>query len=727
MTTPDICSPISLRDPLRRSRGAVKGGRGSASRAGDVDCTAEGHVVGGWFGIVAGRKDAMTDRRALVIGVGRFASMVAEDDEPPGDVAVRPELKFVYSLIPELEQALRALGYEVSAALDPDRVALRQAIDETFADGCRVVHLISHGEAPVNGDPTRLHVVPACGRTGRDTNVSEWVAAAQELDQPMLFLLDLCRAGTVARLPFLIQLAGLHTKAWVIAASGVDEYAYDGRFSSAVVNVLRRVARNGLETHPTRRYVAFSVVAWHVGRELAAMPGYEQRVHATPLDPAFEEPELPFFPNPRYVDDPRRQEVQRIDALLRAFLDDLDNAREGLLGELDEGLDARHFLDRVGMDFVGRRRQLRHLASWLDGSEPGGLRVVTGNPGVGKSALLGALVCAAHPVINQVLPSVRARLQAQDPAGCPSPNPTLVAIHARQRTQQELLSSLARQLDLPMPLQGWRSDQLIDAIEALPEAPSLVFDALDEALDSVRTMRDLLIPLTLARRRDGQPVCRLIIGVRPWPEFAPLRELAAADRGVIDLDKDVSDVELRADLEGHLLSRLARLPGYRTPAQRLVRERLAVAVAGHLAGPVFGRREWGVFLVAGIFVRYLGAVPAVETVEDAVALGAVVPRTLPDVLELDLAVRAEGTALRSVLAALSHAEGSGMPAELAGPLSAGFGGPADPDDIEALLTAGRFYLRTDADRDGTTLYRLFHQGLADYLRQHPLGSYQKPA
>lgn len=38
----------------------------------------------------------------------------------------------------------------------------------------------------------------------------------------------------------------------------------------------------------------------------------------------------------------------------------------------------------------------------------------------------------------------------------------------------------------------------------------------------------------------------------------------------------------------------------------------------------------------------------------------------------------------------------------------------------ASLDAGRFYLRTTVEQDGTTLYRLLHQSLADYLRRYPM-------
>jgi hypothetical protein len=103
----------------------------------------------------------------------------------------------------------------------------------------------------------------------------------------------------------------------------------------------------------------------------------------------------------------------------------------------------------VGLFHRSRRRQLRRLATWMDshndladpsGRDDGGgagLRVVTGNSGVGKSALLGVLVCAAHP---------RLRESTQQlwwvAAHRPSQNPHLAAVHAHQRGVAEITASL---------------------------------------------------------------------------------------------------------------------------------------------------------------------------------------------------------------------------------------------------------------------------------------------
>src|SRR5215475_6219165 len=232
---------------------------------------------------------------ALIIGVGKIRPTVPADEEPPDDASVLTELSFVYKLVPRLNSVLARLSYRpVVAEIDPDNHLVGNRIDEALSDDqCILVHVISHGRVFSNDVGERVHMIPTCGMTGRATNVSEWISLAQESGKPMLFLLDLCHSGRATRIPHLLQLGGQYTNSWVISASGADENAYDGRFSLAVANVLDRLAMHGLGTFPIVPYVRFSVVARCIARELQSMPGSLQGVHATPLDPAFNEPVLP--------------------------------------------------------------------------------------------------------------------------------------------------------------------------------------------------------------------------------------------------------------------------------------------------------------------------------------------------------------------------------------------------------------------------------------------------
>lgn len=649
----------------------------------------------------------MLRTKALLVGVEQFAALHADAEELSLIDVVRQPLVFVNEVVPEVERAFVDLRYDTTVLREPDRTGLVRAVTAILDsdDSGIILHVVSHGE--VGDDDNRLDVVPACGHVGLGTNVSEWVSTAQQRSNPALFLLDLCRAGKAARLPWLTNLGGRDALVWVIAGAGPDEDAFDGRFSMAVAAVLAQLAKDGLGTDPSRRYVSFQTVARRIAERVEAMPGLPQRVHATLIDPAQEVAELPFFPNPRYSDDPQREARQAIESPLRSFLD-----------ELDDVLDSEHFLGRVGSHFAGRRKQLRMLARWMDGGFPAsGLRVVVGSPGVGKSALLGALVCSAHPVLADAVPHVRARLET---SGCPSRNGYLGAVHARQRRAEELIASLARQFGFSETGDGWTTFDLIREFKALPTTPVVVVDAVDEALHPRQVMSELLFPLAAAVRMDNTPVCRLLVGLRPLHQSASVNDLAVRAGELLDLDK-VTPAELRVDIEEYLNARLSDLPRYATAAQRPVRERLAATIAERLvskssqpSGP-----QWGAFLVAGLFAGYLNGIAPAMTVEEAEQLGATVPRSLPEVLELDLGVHLFGAKLRATLAALAYAKGEGMPAEVAGLVAAGFADDMRAEDVINCLDAGRFYLRTTVERDGTTLYRLLHQSLADYLRRFP--------
>jgi hypothetical protein len=201
---------------------------------------------------------------------------------------------------------------------------------------------------------------------------------------------------------------------------------------------------------------------------------------------------------------------------------------------VDPVLDEEHFRERAAGrgpardritcgGFTGRAVQLRQLAAWTDGDDgpdgAGELVVVTGGPGAGKSALLGVLVCAAHP---QLRAPTRELWRAA--AARPSENAHLAAVHARQRALAEITASLGRQLLGPdgalypgpdlypgedvVPTAAHTPDQLIIAIAQLPSPPVIVLDALDEALGAGQILERLLLPLAQAdaptgRRRAG--------------------------------------------------------------------------------------------------------------------------------------------------------------------------------------------------------------------------------
>ncbi|MFE3205602.1 AAA family ATPase [Embleya sp. NPDC059237] len=640
--------------------------------------------------------------RALAVGIGRFTA--GEDGEVVVGSTAWADLPFVDDVVPSVVGALARLGYDTHVLKDVHAAELRDGVGAALGQ-VRVVYVAAHGEGDEN-DPQRVDVVPADALVGRDTDVSGWVRDAHRLGNastPTLFLLDLCHSGRAATLPHLVHRAHSPTNAWVIAASSGREAAYDGRFSRVVAEVLEEVAETGLDTDPERSHVSFTAVARRIRARMERSPGLVQHVQSTAIEAAADEPHVPFFPNPNY--DPGAPALAAVDPALRVFLDPGD---------------ARHFTDKAGTAFTGRRTQLAELAPWLDDIDIGGLRVVTGNPGVGKSALLGALACAAHPELAALVPQVRQRLQAGDPLCCPSVSDRLAAVHARGRTCAEVLGSLARQL-VPYIAPRERAvtaTTLATSLAVMEEIPAVVVDALDEATEPAATCA-ALTHLARATREDGRPVARLLVGTRPWPIFAELLELSDVHDGLLNLDH-AEPREVRKDLTTHITGRLADLDAYRRPRMRTIRHALADAIAERLTSSATGEQsEWGAFLVADVFIRYLTCLPAPIDSEEATRIGESVPTTLPTVLDLDLDARPHGRHVRALLSCLALAQGEGMPLDIALPMTTLFAPDANPRQSRTLLPDALFYLRATPDTDGTLLYRLFHQGLVDHLTRRP--------
>lgn len=594
------------------------------------------------------------------------------------ETAGQRALPFAAGLPGELSDALRALGYAGDVHVGGLTSAKLGELVHTSlgGSGVLVLHVLGHGVQAVSD---ALYVLGSDGARHHAGEVAGWLSDLENVpDRPLtLLLLDLCHAGAMARLPWQLGNADGSARAWVLAACAEDEQAYDGRFTRAVVNVLGALADGTLGVDPSVRHVPLQTVGRAVLREVNRLRGrgYRQQVTGSVVD-LLADPDLPFFPNPHHRP---------------------ENLREGLdpvvVPFLDEGLDERHFVDRasggslsgelVGF-FTGRKEQVERLSEWVDGYGEGRLLTVTGSAGSGKSALLGIVVCAAHHELREATRPLWKRAAA---APYPIPKGLFAAVHARQRGLGEIVASLARQLGLP----GCDTAEALRG--ALPDAgrvPVIVVDALDEAEDGPQVMTELLLPLV----RDGR--VRLVVGVRDYPEYAALRAAGA----VVDLDTVDSGV-LEDDLHRYVSDLLRGTDRYRR------RGAVVGGFAGALAAALTAeRREWGEFLVARIYTRSFAEAGDVADPLEAERLGRDVPLTLPGVFDHDLA---RSPHLAESLAALAHAYGQGMPESVLARLTG-------HDRVRQALSEGRFYLRTTVDTDGSTLYRLFHQGLAEYLK-----------
>ncbi|MFI1167682.1 NACHT and WD repeat domain-containing protein, partial [Streptomyces sp. NPDC020801] len=539
-----------------------------------------------------------------------------------------------------------------------------------------------------------------------------------------LFLIDVCGAGRAARLAWLSDMDDERRQAWVLAGCQPDRPAFNGWFTQAMTTVVERAHAQEFDIHPSQRFIPLPLIAQNIRKETKRLcrDGYLQLVVGTPVDLAAEV-DLPFFPNPGYSHDAAKQ---------HHTLGMLNPGLANFCGSVDELVDPWHFYERAlgrGPDrraavgcFRGRQRELAALTAWLDG-EPescGALRVVTGSPGSGKSALLGMLVCSAHPELHEATQHVWFHRRDE----LPSVNPHLAALHLRDQGIGAILDSLARQAGLSGAAEDWSGQAIADALTRFPGPAAVVVDALDEAEDPDRVVSDLLEPLLGRTRPDGRPCCRLLVATRPWDRFDSLLSRARRADGLIDLD-DVHRDELESALRSYVIDLLNGNTEYRQLPHRRLRDSIAGSVAGRLAARHAEERpQWGEFLVAGLYANSLaqqGGITAGALDEGTPAAGAVrVPGTLPEVLDLDLRRRQTSPWVRPVLSALAFARGQGMPRTAIRAVAPLFAdpslGPPTEGDVRDALEEARFYLRRDMDVDGSTVYRLFHQALVDHLR-----------
>ncbi|MFZ3470587.1 caspase family protein [Streptomyces sp. 4.24] len=333
-----------------------------------------------------------------------------------------------------------------------------------------------------------------------------------------------------------------------------------------------------------------------------------------------------------------------------------------------------------GDHFTGRRQALAVLAGWL--REPlhdARARVVTGDPGSGKSAVLGRLLALAR------LDRPEAPAHILPPAGC-----VTVAVHAHGITLEQLTARLTEAL-------GVEAESPAELLACLAETEgplhTVVIDALDEAGTGVGGREPQRIARDLLRALSALPRIRLIVGTR---------RSGVADLGraveVIDLDTDAYTG--RDDIEQYALGLLSDTPG-RTALARAVTDKA-------------GRS----FLVARMTIR---ALVLGDLTVDLASPGweADLPSEVGQAFDAYLArFGDEESRVRRLLRPLAYAEGSGLPwdslwAPLAGALS---GVPCTDDDVDWLLRHAGAYVLEVPVSDGRSVFRLYHEALAEHLR-----------
>jgi WD40 repeat protein len=338
--------------------------------------------------------------------------------------------------------------------------------------------------------------------------------------------------------------------------------------------------------------------------------------------------------------------------------------------------------------FSGREAETRELAAWLR-SDASGLRVVTGEPGAGKSALLGHLVTLADGAL--VAAMQRAGLVGEVAGDLRPPEGVFDAVlHLTGMRLEEVVGAFPA---------GRGVDEVLDRLRTAGRPFTVLADALDEAQEPELIARSLLRPVAQV------PGVKVLVGTRRSLEEGPDRPPPARHEllealGVVedeclvvrrDPEAKAAYVRKRLAQLPHVDDLVARITG---PDQPFLFARLATAEL--LARPPLDPADPALdrLLAGGYRGLYLHAVERLA---------------------------AEEPAARPLLQALAVARGRGLPrngrvwATVAGvfnPLRVDIGEEA----VDQVVAAAAPYLTLDGD-GGQSVYRLAHQTFRDGTSQ----------
>ncbi|MFI6516676.1 trypsin-like peptidase domain-containing protein [Spirillospora sp. NPDC050679] len=352
-----------------------------------------------------------------------------------------------------------------------------------------------------------------------------------------------------------------------------------------------------------------------------------------------------------------------------------------------------------GHRFRGRRNALTRMVGWLDGRRADRrVLVVTGSPGVGKSAVLGRIVTTADPVLRE-------RLPADDDGVRASPNSVQCAVHAKGKTAHEIAVEIARAASLPLP------ELLEDLVPAMhaeltgrPRRFNIIIDALDEAASPVHARRaviGLILPLAQTCADVG---VRVIVGTRPHDDDGELLKAFGQAHVLVDLDRP--EYFALEDLTAYALATL-QLRGAERPGNPYA----ARAVAGPVAEGIAKRSKMN-FLVAGLVARSHGLYDT-EPVD---------PRTLTFVGSVDHALRdylkrvpaVHGVSATRLLTALAFAQAPGLSIQLwLTAVRALTSVTLTPQELRTFAKSSAANFLVESTREQS--FRLFHQALNDVL------------
>ncbi|MEV6239509.1 caspase family protein [Lentzea sp. NPDC051838] len=556
-------------------------------------------------------------------------------------------LQHAVSDVRELHALLK--GYEGEPLADPTESEIRdhmKALRRTPQDGGALVALWSGHAIPVAGNLRLL----ARDNDGAVDGImlhefALWCAASGA--HQVLIIIDACYSGaqldeavrTVAAIQDELLAGQVHWAGVLVSCSSV-ETARDGLFGGQ----LRKLLRAGpTADEDARRWSDRTALVDGGAVGTALLNAWDSDIQR----PRFMQygSAQPMLPNPLYAANTVAKHL-------------LLAARGG------DSTDNRSW-------FTGRTAQVDKVVSWVKCGIPG-LRVVTGSPGTGKSAVLGRVVSLSNAAERDLLLTAGPSFRHADPG----PDSVDAAVHARAMDADRVADLLSRQLVgrglVPEPDGPRRgAAELVGVVSTLPEPPVLVIDGLDEARGE-----SFSIATSLLTKLANYAV--VIVSTRQAHRVAGgaplLTELSAVE--TLNLD----DADNETDVREYVLARLGP-----NAAQSTVDElaKLPFLTAWMITDQVLadGGADLKLSLDAA-FDRELAKVPSA----------------------------------RALLTALTWSYGAGFPeAEWIAVAEALSGEEFGRDDITAVLTELGRHIVQDGE-EGTAVFKLTHQTFADHLR-----------
>jgi WD40 repeat protein len=366
---------------------------------------------------------------------------------------------------------------------------------------------------------------------------------------------------------------------------------------------------------------------------------------------------------------------------------------------------SRGFDDRTegGYWFRGRRAALTAITGWLgrDRTDRRAL-VVTGSPGVGKSAVLGRVVTTADPGIRTELPagddSVRA---VEGSVAC--------AVHAKGKLALDVAREIALAASAKLP--GRLLDLAPAVRAALPvqgiERFNVIIDALDEAADGETRLIIDQVALPLLRQCSGLGV-QVVIGTRRQDDAGSL--ISAFGSAVVPIDLDADEYFELEDLEAYALATLQQ-SGIERPHSPYADEDVARPLAARIA-QMSDKNFLAAYLTALMHGSFDEEPADIEELTYTIDIKNALRGFLGRFGEVD-GIPLSATRL---LTALAYAEAPGLPIELwIIAIEALYGVRPEEDKLDEFTRSAAANFLAVSGEDPDQVFRLFHQALNDTL------------